>query len=404
VKIPRAVRATQTLACVLIPDFGIHVLRQQQPELMDAPVALVRYGKVKGKIIAVSKEAEQLGITSGLAISRARALAPTGHFITHESDGHEKAIQALLERLWVFTNRIEIELTALPQTLVAYLDFGRMTEEERDLVFDGVTMQLADAHYPATVAFATGKLPAYIAATRGVDEVPVGEEATFIADVPIEVLSLPKELHQQLDDVLIHTLGDLAVQPRAAVAGQLGREGIRLYQLANGIDGRPVKPRQMPAVEQISHDPDTLLTTRAQIDKVIKDLSHTLAERLDKRGAALHEIALILHFPGGRQRTERLHLLQSVSSAESLNTTLLQLIDRRTLTQAITRLDVRLAHLVSAMPRQLELFTDKPQRQSLLELAEVLSKRYGHCFYQGALADTQSLLPEERFRAYRVTS
>jgi hypothetical protein len=55
------------------------------------------------------------------------------------------------------------------------------------------------------------------------------------------------------------------------------------------------------------------------------------------------------------------------------------------------------------MPRQLELFTDRPQRQALLDLVEVLSKRYGHCFYQGALADTQSTLPEERFHLYRVT-
>ena len=401
-RLPRSVRAAQTIACVIIRDFAIQNAHREHPELVGVPLALVQYGKVKGKIAAVSKEAEQLGIIPGLAISRARGMAPGSHFVTLDQAAQDAAVLALLERLWTFTNRIEVDLDALPQTFVAYLDLGRISDDEREMIRDGITSQLQQTAYGGTVAFAASKLPAYVAAVRGVEQVPSGQEAVFIADAPLKVLALPKEIEQQLQRLYIRTVGEFAALPRAAVAGQFGRAGVRLHQLANGLDGRPVKPHQMPAVELVTQDLDFIPSRRQQLDEVVADLSERLAERLEKRCAALHEIALTLHFAGDKQRVERLHLLQPVSTTESLRQTLNQLIDRRVLTQAITRIEVRLAHLVSAIPRQLELFTDQPQRHTLLNLVDVLSRQHGHCFYQPTLAETQSLLPEERFHLRQV--
>ena len=401
-RLPRSVRATQTIACVMIRDFAIQNTYHEYPELAGVPLVLVQYGKIKGKVAAVSKEAEPLGIIPGLAISRARGIAPTSHFLTLDQSAQDAAVLALLERLWTFTNRIEVDPDALPQTFVAYLDLGRISEAEREIIRDGLMTQLQQTTYTGTVAFAASKLPASVAAVQGVEQVASGQEAAFIADAPLTVLSPSKEIEQHLQRLYIRTVGEFAALPRAAIAGQFGRAGVRLHQLANGLDGRPVKPHQMPAVELISHDLDFAPTRRDQVDGVVASLSERLAERLEKRCAALHEIALTLHFAGDKQRVERLHLLQPVSTAESLRHTLKQLIDRRVLTQAITRIDVRLAHLVSAMPRQLELFTDQPQRHTLLNLVEVLSRQHGHCFYQPTLAETQSLLPEERFQLHQV--
>lgn len=401
-RLPRSVRATQTIACVLIRDFAIQNAYHEHPQLVGVPLALVQYGKVKGKVAAVSKEAELLGIIPGLAISRARGIAPTSHFITVDQSAHDAAVLTLLERLWTFTNRIEVDRDVLPQMFVAYLDLGRISEDEREIIRDGLNSQLQQMAYAGTVAFAASKLPAYVAALRGVEQVPSGQEATFIADAPLKVLSLPKEIEQQLQRLYIRTVGEFAALPRAAVAGQFGRAGVRLHQLANGLDGRPVKPHQMPAIELITHDLDFILSRREQLDEVVADLSERLAERLEKRCAALHEIALTLHFARDKQRVERLHLLQPVSTTESLRQTVNQLIDRRALSQDLTCIEVRLAHLVSAMPRQLELFTDQPQRHTLLNLVELLSRQHGHCFYQPTLAETQSLLPEERFQLHQM--
>jgi hypothetical protein len=54
------------------------------------------------------------------------------------------------------------------------------------------------------------------------------------------------------------------------------------------------------------------------------------------------------------------------------------------------------------MPRQLELFAQRPARGQLIHLARALAERHGECFYAAAEAERTSLLPERRMRLHRI--
>jgi DNA polymerase IV len=393
------------IACVVIPHFAVQVEWQHDPALSDLPLVVVQYGKKKGKVLALSKEAAHRGIEVGQAISRTRALCPTVYIQTFDVQRYESAINALLITLWTFTNRIQLDETAYPQNAVFYLDLGRLREDDLHLLRDEIESAMGKTLYQGvSVSLASGKLPAYLAAIQNTPFVPRGKEEVFVASAPITLLALPKAIEHKLNVLRVCTLGEFAALSHAAVVSQFGKIGQHFHQLALGQDYHPVKPLKMPQIEHIHHDFDFPLIERERLKVVMIKMSQELALRLQNRNAALHEIVLTLHFERGKGRTEHLHLLQPITSAESIYQTLEQLVERKTLTAGIVRIEVRLAHLVSSIPRQLELFTYKPQSQELIDLAMVLSQRHGRCFYRASLAHETSLLPERRFHLKLVGS
>jgi protein ImuB len=97
---------------------------------------------------------------------------------------------------------------------------------------------------PVNVAVASNPDAAFHAARAfsGISIVPEGDEAKFLAGVPLALLSPPEEIAETLARWGIRTFHDLAVLPDLGIAARLGEEGIRLQQLARGEGDRPLRP------------------------------------------------------------------------------------------------------------------------------------------------------------------
>jgi nucleotidyltransferase/DNA polymerase involved in DNA repair len=77
--------------------------------------------------------------------------------------------------------------------------------------------------------------------------VPPGDEAAFLAPLPVEVLpNLPGEVRRRLYLFDLYTLGDLAALRKPAVLRQFGGQMAGLYELARGRDPRPLNPDVPP--------------------------------------------------------------------------------------------------------------------------------------------------------------
>jgi hypothetical protein len=71
----------------------------------------------------------------------------------------------------------------------------------------------------------------------------------------------------------------------------------------------------------------------------------------------------------------------------------------------ITGIEICASHLVPSLPRQLELFTQRPLRQQLIDLSAALAVQYPAVrFYEILPGIPASLLPERRFMLRRVDS
>ena len=100
------------------------------------------------------------------------------------------------------------------------------------------------ASIPVNVAVAANPDAAFHAAHgfSGVSIVPQGDEAKFLASLPVALLTPSEETAETLARWGIRTFRDLAVLPDLGVAARLGEEGVRLQQLARGEHERPLVP------------------------------------------------------------------------------------------------------------------------------------------------------------------
>ncbi len=104
------------------------------------------------------------------------------------------------------------------------------------------------AGIPVNVAVAANPDAAFHAARgfSGTSIVPQGDEAKFLASLPVALLSPAEEIAETLARWGVRTFLELAALPDLGVAARLGEEGVRLQQLARGEHDRPLVPLEAP--------------------------------------------------------------------------------------------------------------------------------------------------------------
>jgi protein ImuB len=160
------------------------------------------------------------------------------------------------------------------------------------------------AGLPARVGIASSKLAARVAA--GLPDPPVivavGEEAAFLAPLPLQRLAPEVDVAETLERWGVRSVGDFARLPPSRIASRLGRLGRELHSTARGIDPRPLIPREPPPAFHegmslewplVALEP-FLFVGRAALDR--------LCQRLESRGLACLRLELEMRLePDGFQ-------------------------------------------------------------------------------------------------------
>ncbi len=150
-------------------------------------------------------------------------------------------------------------------------------------------------HSLARAGVAASKFTAWVAASLAgrfageerVMIVPPGEEATFLAPLPLETIPLPLRDRQALHRLGVHTLGQFAKLPANAVQHRYGAAGRHAHRLAQGVDDEPLRPRPPQPAARVEIAFDWEETELDRLTFALKMLADQLAARL----AALDETA-----------------------------------------------------------------------------------------------------------------
>jgi protein ImuB len=135
----------------------------------------------------------------------------------------------------------------------------------------------------------------------GIHVVPFGDEAKYLGDLPLALLSPDLETFATLDRWGIRTFHDLASLPETGIAERLGPEGVRLRKLAAGAWQRLLNPVEPPPHfrQEIELEyPVTLLEPLLFVlARLLHDLcaccaANELRVRLALEGGAEHERTL----------------------------------------------------------------------------------------------------------------
>ena len=125
--------------------------------------------------------------------------------------------------------------------------------------------------------------------------VVAGTERSFLAPLPLEVLSPPAQLLSLFVGVGLECCGDLGRLSRESVEVRFGRDGLALWRLARAEDRRPIfssRPRELP---NASLDWSEFSTTDLeQLVFVLHSLLRTVCDALLTNGMGARSLTLTL--------------------------------------------------------------------------------------------------------------
>ena len=229
--------------------FYASVEQLDDPSLRGKPVIVGGRPGDRGVVSAASYEARAFGVFSAMPLRTAARRCPDGIFVPGRPDRYRELSDEVMAIFASFTPLVE------PISLdEAFLDVTASTAAFGDGETIGRTIKqrvLDEVGLVVSVGVATNKLCAKVASDlRKPDAlvvVPPGEEAAFLAPLPIRRLwGVGPQAQAALADYGVVTIGQLAATPPGTLHRRFGRFGDDLSARARGIDrGRvQVTPRR----------------------------------------------------------------------------------------------------------------------------------------------------------------
>jgi DNA polymerase-4 len=357
------------------------------PGLRGIPFAVGGSPDGRGVVTSCSYAARKLGIHSAMPMARAIRLCPTLVVVRGHHRAYGVASRQVMEKLKDITGLVEV--VSIDE---AFLDVTDLPESAESIARKLQSRILKELKLPCSIGVASNKLVAKVAndvgkkASRGnmapcaVTVVPPGEEAAFLAPLPTEMLwGVGPKTSARLEELGIHTIGDVAGWPQEELSKRFGEYGDYLHRHALGIDTRKVSPehegRKSVSQETTFHRDvrdDQVLATR------VRELSAQVGRTLRRKGLGGQVVRIKLRWPDFTTLTRQMRLENPTNSGEEIARAALELLGRvRPSGKAVRLIGVGVASLGEPI-RQLSLWEDGSQKTRSLEAAlDAIQERFG---------------------------
>lgn len=295
-----AIDATRTIIHLDLDAFFCAVEEQRDPTLRGQPFAVGGRPEGRGVVASCSYPARAFGVRSAMPMARAITLCPDLIVVPPTFTAYRAASQEVMARLHALTPLVE--QLSIDE---AFLDVSDQATPGDVLARQIQATIAAELGLPCSLGVASNKLVAKIATDVGKQQartertgypnalcvVPPGEEAAFLAPLPVTALwGVGPKTAAHLTALGIHTIGDLAAWPEDDLIQRFGKHGSGLARHARGWfrpGGRQCRERKSVSKEQtfardVRHPAHLTQTIREQAAAV----AHTL-RRKELRGTTV---------------------------------------------------------------------------------------------------------------------
>jgi len=291
------------IAAVVIPAFDLRAALRLQPRLQAQAAALAPLPGTEPLIGSVTGVAEAKGVRPGMRLGEALAMYPGLELVEQDPATAEQAWEEILRRLEDAGFAVE---PAEPGTVffeskgVERLYGGLEPALKRALAAVGSVWEprvgAAERRFAALAA-------ANVARPGQALIVSDDRARSFLAPLPLTLLPLERERYEELEELGVRTIGQLAGLPGSAVAERLGPDGRRAWSLAGGHntdekDGRVYPRRPAAALHETLEFPEAVgneLTLR----RGLAVLLDRLLARPERAGRPPRKVAVWARLVGG---------------------------------------------------------------------------------------------------------
>lgn len=254
----------RSIGCVVVSHFRARQELTRRPELADRPGVIV--DRSGGPAVVVDHLPAASSLMLGKNLLQGLSLQPEAVVLEADEPHYRREFERMLCALERVSDRVEeAELG------VAYVGL-----DGAPAMSDELLGAMPERCKPR-IGISANKFGAFVAAyarrASGVSRV-LDDAAAFLAPHPIDLLPCPSELKEDLRQLGLETMGAVAAQEPNALLDRFGREGRLAWELCNGIDERPLRPRTRlePITETLSlpTESTTLELLRAALETLLQ--------------------------------------------------------------------------------------------------------------------------------------
>jgi protein ImuB len=341
------------IACFLIPGFELRAALRERPALALRPAALGPAPDEEPILGPVTAAAEAAGVRPGMRMGEALALCPDLALVDQDPAAAEHEWEQLLKRLE--DSGFAVEPAAVGTTYFETRGIERL--------YGGLEPALKRAlaavgpAWEARVGAAERRFAALAAANvaRSGQVLIVSDRKTrdFLAPLPLTLLPVDPDRRQELEELGVRSLGQLAGLPGAAVAERLGPDGRRAWSLARGEKRGKVRARKVATDLVETLEFPEAVANELTLRRALGALLDRLLARPERGGRALRKLALSAKLVSGGSWRRTVTARDATADRDRLRLALAPKLAE--LPAPVTRLGLEVGELAEAVGHQLEL-------------------------------------------------
>jgi DNA polymerase IV len=357
-----------------------------RPELRGTAFAVGGRPDARGVISSCSYAARQKGVHSAMPTAQALRLCPELQVLSSTFGAYHEysdQVMTILSDLSPLMEQISID--------EAFLDVTDLSQPGVEIARQLQARIHHDVNLPCSLGVASNKLVAKMATDIGkarnrgagypnsILVVPAGEEATFLAPLPVRsLLGVGPKMEEQLLQMGIRTIGDLASYPESKLIEHFGKWGGDLIRHARGVDNSPVHTEHIAKSISAETTFDRDVSDLVILEQTLRDLTEQVGARLRHSDMCASTVRLKLRWPDFTTPTRQMTLQQPTDQDgiifAAVQGLFLKLWQPR---RAVRLLGVGTSGL-SPCAHQLPLWeTTTEKERRLLEAIDELRQRYG---------------------------
>ena len=279
--------------------FYASVEQLDHPEYKGHPV-IVGGLSSRGVVATASYEARKFGVHSAMPISRAKKLCPHGIYVYPNMARYKEISHIIHKVMEEFTPIIEplsldeafLDVTGITHKFTGPKALGRAI---KDRVFEETGLIISAGLAPNKFL---AKLASDLDKPDGLVVIPYGKECESLANLPIKrIWGVGPSTERRLKDGGFDLIKDVQALPdEKPLVPYVGNQARRIWELARGIDERPVEPdRQIQSVgNEETYESD--IEDPAVIDLELHYFANRVAKRLRKYGLMGHTVSIKVRY------------------------------------------------------------------------------------------------------------
>ena len=271
--------------------FYAAIEQRDNPELKGKPVIVGGTIESRGVVSTASYEARKYGVHSAMAMTEAHRRCPDGVYLPVDMQKYRRVSRQLMEIFHRFTP--DVEAISLDEAFLDLTGSQKLFGPAEEIGMEIKRLIREELQLTASVGLSYNKFLAKLASDMdkpdGFYRILPEELEEKVWPLPIRrMMGVGGKTSQMLEQMGVTTIGQLAKVNTGLLEHLLGKQGVVMHQVANGIDDRRVEPvRESKSVGRETTFPQDICE-----QYLLETILFTLAELAARYSVSMTEIAL----------------------------------------------------------------------------------------------------------------